>query len=170
MPKTRFADLCRNLHATRMRHRVRHLSQPDRVCSRGRRAAREILREVAYRVPVNLSTPQRVEAMIKQINDEYFDGFSLIAVSNNDEVVGFQLARKRLWFKQPYVDLAYAGVTARAEDAGIFRRFIEIEKQHRLPLVAEVKLDNKSNMGATLMRYGFQPQDIDRTNFRWNPQ
>jgi len=47
-------------------------------------------------------------------------------------------------------------VTAAAAKQKVFRRLIEAEKRHGLPLVTEVKPDNKSDMAARLTRYHFQ--------------
>jgi GNAT superfamily N-acetyltransferase len=138
-----------------------------------------ILSEVACRIPVDLSTPRHVEAMVTQINDRYFGDFSLVALGEDGQIVGFQLARKGRRIKQQivdssdayesYIELAYAGVTAAAQGKGIFRRLIETEKKHALALVAEVKPGNKSDVGATLTRYGFE-NDPDGVTFHWRPE
>lgn len=60
---------------------------------------------------------------------------------------------------------------AAAEGKKVFRQLIEAEKQHKLPLVAEVKPDNKSDMDKRLTRYGFAPFFAANItgNFRWGP-
>jgi hypothetical protein len=96
-------------------------------------------------------------------------------VSENGVVVGFQLTEKRLTegFRcpdEPYIFLAYAGVTAFAAEQKVFRRLIETEKQYGLPLVTEVKPDNKSDMAARLMHYNFRPHISIDGNYRWDPE
>jgi hypothetical protein len=125
-----------------------------------------ILREVASRIPTNLSTPEHVNEMHKQIKESYFDGFSIVATDVNGAIVGFQLSQKQHWFEETYVKLAYAGVTAAFENKGIFRRLIEAMKQHSLPLVAEVLPGNKSAMSLRLERYGFERVG---DTYRWQP-
>ena len=117
---------------------------------------------------MNLSTPAHVEAMLRQIKASYFGGFSLVATDANGQVIGFQLAREIRWLGERQISLAYAGVTSSFENRGIFRRLIEAMKRHMLPLVAEVKAGNKSDMGARLTRYGFQPSDA--SGFQWRPE
>ena len=134
-----------------------------------------ILSEVACRVPVKLSTSEHVKAMKEQINRYCLDGFSLVAVNENGVVLGFQLAERRLTegFRCPdelYIYLAYAGVTAAAAEQKVFRRLIETEKRHELPLIAEVKPDNKSEMGARLMHYNFRPCSNNTGYYRWDPE
>ena len=137
-----------------------------------------ILSEVACRVPIKLSTGEHVRAMKEQINGYCLDGFSLVAVNENSAVVGFQLAQKRLAKDDDcpdelYIYLAYAGVTASTAGQKVFRRLIEAEKRHGLPLVTEVKPDNKSNMAARLMHYSFQlyfSTNIVNGNYRWDPE
>jgi hypothetical protein len=48
-----------------------------------------IMAETADRIPVNLSTPEHIEAMKKQITDSCLDGLSIVAVDENGVVVGF---------------------------------------------------------------------------------
>jgi hypothetical protein len=94
--------------------------------------------------------------MLKQIKARYFNRVSLVATDAEGKVVGFQLAREIHWHEEQQIELAYAGVARSFGNGGIFRRLIEAMKRHKLPLVAEVKADNKSNMRARLIRYGFQ--------------
>lgn len=94
------------------------------------------------------------------------NGYSLSAVDRTEQVVGFQLVKEELWFEQRRLRLAYAAVSPAAANCGVFRRFIELEKQHGSPLVAEVKPDNRSRTGAILARYGFEQFG---TEFVWNP-
>ncbi len=136
-----------------------------------------ILSEVACRVPVKLSTSEHVKAMTEQINRYCLDGFSLVAVNENSAVIGFQLAERRLaeGFRCPdelYIYLAYAGVIASASEQKVFRRLIDAEKRHGLPLVTEVKPDNKSDMAARLTHYNFQPYSSPNINgnYRWDPE
>jgi hypothetical protein len=134
-----------------------------------------ILSEVACRVPVKLCTSDHVKKMKEQINRYCLDDFSLVAVNENGVVVGFQLAEERLTegFRCPdelYIFLAYAGVTGSAAEQKIFRRLIETEKRYGLPLVTEVKSDNKSNMAARLMHYNFRPHISIDGNYRWDPE
>jgi hypothetical protein len=70
-----------------------------------------------------------------------------------------------------YIYLAYAGVTAAAAGQKVFRQLIDSEKRHRLPLITEVKPDNKSHMAARLMHYNFQPyfNSSITGNYRWAP-
>ena len=134
-----------------------------------------ILREVACQVPVKLSTSEQLQAMRKEINNCYLNRFSVVAVDNDGVVVGFQLAMEKiaaneLW----YIHLAYAGVTASAREKKVFRQLIEAEKQHGLPLFAEVKPDNKSRMDEILIHYGFQRYFLGEekilADFRWDPK
>jgi hypothetical protein len=127
----------------------------------------EVLRQVADRIPLNLSTPAHVEAILQQIKTSYFGGLSLVATDAEGKVIGFQLAREIRWFEELQISLAYAGVSASSEDGGIFRRLIEAMKSQILPLVAEVRAGNKSDMGARLMRYGFQCTGANE--FQWRP-
>ena len=136
-----------------------------------------ILSEVACRVPVKLSTSEHVKAMKEQINRYCRDDFSLVAVNENGMVVGFQLAERRLvkGFRCPdelYIYLAYAAVTAAAEGQKVFRKLIEAEMRHGLPLVTEVKPDNKSDMAARLTHYHFRPYSDSGVigNYRWDPE
>lgn len=70
------------------------------------------MNEVACRIRVDLSTPERIEAMKKQINHHCLGGFSFVAVDKNDVVIGFQLAERKYWYDELYIHLTYAGVTA----------------------------------------------------------
>jgi len=110
-----------------------------------------LLCEVASQVPISLSTPQHITAMRRQIHDRYLTGFSLVAIHESGTVVGFQLAQRMSWVGDTYIHLAYAAVTPCATGNKVFRRLIEAEKQHGLPLVAEVKANNKSEMAARLV-------------------
>ena len=135
-----------------------------------------ILTEVACRIWVDLSTPDRVEKIKEQIIDCLDDDCSFVAVDGSGVVVGFQLARRKLirnlrGTDEVYIYLVYAGVTAAAEGRKVFKRLIEAEKRHNLPLIAEVKPDNKSNMAARLLHYNFRHfSDLSIIgNFRWDP-
>jgi hypothetical protein len=64
--------------------------------------------------------------------------------------------------------LTYAGVTAAATGRKVFRELIIAEKKHGLPLVAEVKPGNKSDMAMRLHNYKFRPWS-DFT-YRWDPE
>ncbi|MGO9459947.1 MAG: hypothetical protein ACLPWS_16815 [Rhodomicrobium sp.] len=163
--------------SARNRQPIEHLiairpAQPSDV-----EAIFSILSEVACRVPVKLSTSEHVKAMKEQISDYCLDDFSLVAVNENSVVVGFQLAERRLARNNPCPDelhiyLAYAGVTTDAAGQKVFRRLIEAEKRQGLPLVTEVKPDNKSDMAARLTHYNFRryfsPNIIG--NYRWDPE
>ena len=155
---------------------MKHLIAIRRAQATDVEAILSILSEVACRVPVKLSTSEQVMAMKEQINGYCLDDFSLVAVNENGVVVGFQLAEKRSTegFRCPdelYIYLAYAGVTASAAEQKVFRRLIEAEKRHGLPLVTEVKPDNKSEMAARLMHYNFRPYSNYKTgNYRWDPE
>jgi hypothetical protein len=146
--------------------RLAHASDVEAVLS--------ILSEVACRVPDNLSTPQHIEKMKSEINDCCLDVVSLVAVDENGVVVGFQLAKRIHWFDDSYIHLTYAGVTAAAAGKGLFRRLVEAEKGHGLPLVAEVKPGNRSEMAIKLMHYNFRPYAGAHTNsdftYRWDPK
>jgi hypothetical protein len=115
--------------------------------------------------------------MKRRINSYCHNGFSLVAVAENSEVVGFQLAEKQLARNSRCPDewhifLAYAGVATATEGQKVFRRLIEAEKRHGLPLVTEVKPDNKSDMAARLKHYNFQPYFDPGIlgNYRWDPE
>jgi hypothetical protein len=142
------------------------------ACATDVEAIYAIIAEVACRIPVKLSTPEHVEPMRKQITDYCLDGHSIVAVDENGVVIGFQLARIKSWHGDPYIDLRYAGVTAVAADKKVFRRMIEIQKGHRMPLLAEVKPDNKSQMAIRLQHYGFRSDVNGPSNcgYRWDPQ
>jgi L-amino acid N-acyltransferase YncA len=131
-----------------------------------------ILRETACQVPVNLSTSEHVRAIKEQIIDCCLGGFSLVAVEDSGAVVGFQLAQERTADDARYIYLVYAGVTAAARGKKVFRHLIEAEKQHKTPLVAEVKLENKSHMAERLKEYGFEPFCAYNIvgNLRWEPK
>ncbi len=131
-----------------------------------------IMAEIANQIPVNLSTPKHIEAMKRQITDCCLDGFSVVAVDESGVVIGFQLAQKKSWYDESYIHLLYAGVTGVAADKKVFRRLIEIEKAHCMPLVAEVKPGNLSGMANRLNRYGFRPDRNGPNNFgyRWDPR
>ena len=136
-----------------------------------------ILSEVACQVPVKLHTSERVEKMKEQINRECLNDVSLVAVNENGVVVGFQLAERRVIEghrcpDEPYIFLTYAGVTAAAVCRKVFRRLIETEKRYGLPLVTEVKANNKSHMAARLMHYNFRDHtSADHIgNYRWDPE
>jgi L-amino acid N-acyltransferase YncA len=131
--------------------------------------------EVASQVTVKLSTSEHVEKMKEEFNRYCLNDVSLIAANENGVVVGFQLAERRVidGFRgpdEPYIFLAYAGVTASAAEQKVFRRLIETEKRYGLPLVTEVKSDNKSNMAARLMHYNFRPHISIDGNYRWEPE
>jgi hypothetical protein len=142
------------------------------ACATDVEAIYAIIAEVACRIPVKLSTPGRVEAMRKQITDYCLDGFSIVAVNENGVVIGFQLARRKTWHGDPYIDLRYAGVTAVAAEKKVFRRIIARAKEHGMTLLAEVKPDNKSEMAIGLKRYGFRSDINGPSNFgyRWDPK
>jgi hypothetical protein len=105
-----------------------------------------ILCEVACRVPVDLSTPERVRALRSQINDCCREGVSFVAVDENSAVVAFQLAKRLCYLGDTYIHLTYAGVTATASGNKVFRQLIAAEKKYGLPLVAAVIPGNKSEM------------------------
>ena len=74
------------------------------------------------------------------------------------------------WAKKN-LHLTYAGVTAAARGNKVFTQLIDAEKGYGLPLVAQVKPGNKSEMVARLMHHGFQPTShahIDNA-YRWDP-
>jgi hypothetical protein len=142
-----------------------------------------ILIEVAPRVPIDLSTPERVEAVRAQIK-EYSrpGGCSFVAIDAKGMVVAFQLAEKIQWLDgPPYIHLVYAGTTCSASCQGAFRQLIEAEKALGMSLVARVKSGNKSGMNDRLMRYGFRPTPRERSGsepmshidgefaYRWDP-
>jgi hypothetical protein len=139
----------------------------------------EILIEVASQVPVELGTSEHVEKMKEIISPFCLNDVSLVAESENGAVVGFQLAERRVIKgdrsgpDQPYIFLAYAGVTAPAAGQKVFRRLIEGEKEYGLPLVTEIKPDNKSCMAARLEHhYSFHPHMSSDSigNCRWDPE
>jgi L-amino acid N-acyltransferase YncA len=136
-------------------------------------AVYSILSDVACRVPVDLSTPERVRLLKSQIDECCRDGLSFVAVDKNDAVVAFQLAKREHWNDDVYIHLIYAGVTAAASGKKIFKRLIEAEKMHGLPLQAVVKPRNKSEMVARLTHYGFRPYSHpalnDSNRYRWEP-
>jgi hypothetical protein len=80
--------------------------------------------------------------------------------------------KEHVGLMMPYIHLTYAGVTAAASGKKVFRRLIDAEKGHGLPLVAVVKPGNKSEMVARLTRYGFRPFSNAPVNFayRWDPE
>ena len=88
-------------------------------------------------------------------------------------VVGFQLAKRMCWNGDMYIHLAYAAVTTRAAGNKVFRQLIKAEKLFGLPLVAEVKAENKGAMVDRLRRYHFQPFAAAHTDsehtLRWDP-
>jgi hypothetical protein len=110
--------------------------------------------------------------MKDQINVRYLNHFSVVAVNNDGVVVGFQLAQERKADDARYIYLAYAGVTHSAQGNKAFTQLIEAEKHHKLPLVAEVRKDNKSHMAERLMHRGFVPffDPFIPGNFRWDPR
>jgi len=129
-----------------------------------------ILSEVACQIPIT----EHVEALKTQIDDCCYSGLSYVAVDEDDDVVGVQLAKRARWFDDEYIHLTYAGVTAAAREKKILTRLIDAEKGHGLPLVAVVKPDNKSKMVVRLTRrYGFRswwsgaPFDFA---YRWDPE
>jgi hypothetical protein len=83
----------------------------------------------------------------------------LVAIGSGETIVGFQLAEKIRRFDEDQVTLAYAGVAPAFENRGHFA------KNNQLPLVAEVKADNKCDMGVRLARYGFER--CGDTNHQW---
>jgi hypothetical protein len=131
-----------------------------------------ILSEVACHVPIDLSTPKHVGALKAQVDECCRGGLSFVAVDEDNVVVAFQLAKRARWFDDAYIHLTYAGVTAAASGKKVFRRLIDAEKGHGLPLVAVVKPGNKSEMVARLTRYGFRPFSNAPVNFayRWDPE
>jgi hypothetical protein len=82
-----------------------------------------ILCEVACRVPVDLSTPERVRALKSQINDCCREDLSFVAVDENGAVVAFQLAKRICYLGDTYIHLTYAAVTAAASGNKVFRQF-----------------------------------------------
>ncbi len=135
-----------------------------------------ILSEVACQVPIDLSTPERVEKLKAKVDDWCRGGLSYVAVDEHDVVVGVQLAKKLCWVGKDYIHLTYAGVTAAARGKKVLTRLIAAEKGRGLPLVTQVKPDNKSDMVARLKCYGFQPwpwsDPPSPFNFayRWDPE
>jgi hypothetical protein len=119
-------------------------------------AIMSILINVACQVPTDLSTPERAQAIRRQICDCYLSECSLVAVDKNGAVIGFQLARRIDYVGELYIHLAYAAVTPPAAGNKVFKRLIEEEKKFDLPLVTEVRANNKSEMGARLLRYQFR--------------
>jgi hypothetical protein len=126
-------------------------------------AIMSILINVACQIPTDLSTPERVQAMRQQICDCYLTECSLVAVYKNGAVVGFQLARQKCYVGELYIHLAYAAVTPPAAGNKVFKRLIEAEKKFDLPLVTEVRPNNKSEMAARLLRYQFRPYTSEDT-------
>lgn len=155
-------------------HRIDEIAMTPRIrtriiCSSDIDAIVDILCEVSPLVPVDLSTREHIEAMKKQVGECYMNEYSIVALNENDEIIGFQLAKERIDYQRCQIYLAYAAVASKYTGNGIFRRLIDLEKQHNLPMVAEVKPDNKSNMAAILARYGFQQPHYGATEFRWEP-
>ena len=135
-----------------------------------------ILSEVACQVPIDLSTPERVEKLKAKVDDWCRGGHSYVAVDEHDVVVGVQLAKKLCWVGKDYIHVTYAGVTAAARGKKVLTRLIAAEKGRGLALVTQVKPDNKSDMVARLKCYGFQPwpwsDPPSPFNFayRWDPE
>ncbi len=130
-----------------------------------------ILSEVAGLVPIDLSTQDRVDQVQNQIIGSCLGGLSYVAVDENGLVVGFQLAQRKRWFEEWYIHLTYAAVTAAAQGKGVFKRLIEIERRHGLPLVAVVKPGNKSDTANRLKLYNFRPYSDGPHEhaYRWDP-
>lgn len=135
----------------------------------------QIFRKVACQIPIDLSTSEHVQAMREKINNCYLNRFSVAAVDIDGVIVGFQLAQEKIAANElRYIYLAYAGVTAEAKGNGVFRQLVEAEKNHGLPLFAEVKPDNKSRMDEILINCGFHrylldPEEKILADFRWDP-
>jgi hypothetical protein len=141
-------------------------------------AIMSVLVEIACEIPLDLDlrVPGNVMRLRESFESDFFaqaGGPSLVAIGENEAVVGFQLAKRRRWFDEDHIHLVYGGVTAAARGHKIFRKLIEAEKKNGLPLYAVVKPDNKSDMVRRLECYHFRRDEgcpsINEFAYWWHP-
>jgi hypothetical protein len=141
-------------------------------------AIMSIFIEIACEIPVDLDlrVPGNVMRLRESFESDFFaqaGGPSLVAIGENEAVVGFQLAKRGRWFDEDHIHLAYAGVTDAARGHGIFGKLIAAEKKRGLPLYAVVKPNNKSGVVHLLERYHFRRDDgcpcINEFAYWWHP-
>lgn len=144
-------------------------------------ATMALLEEVSCEIPLRLDGDERKACVRRLIGDCYKSRKSLVAVSPDGELVGFQLTRP-IGPRQVVIDgpeqpaglmLEYGGVKKAARQQGLFHLLIKETKRQQLPLYAVVRHDNKSQMADRMGRMGFakiaDDCDFPQAHFRWVP-
>jgi hypothetical protein len=90
---------------------------------------------------------------------------SLVALDADGKIVGYALAEP----DGKGLSLFYLGVTGAARDKHVCSGIVARMKEHRLPITASVRHNNKSSMAERFEHLGFKvlEKQQDQTKFRW---
>ncbi len=133
-----------------------------------------VLEGVAGEIPVRLDGEDRRSLMMAQIRGCCLSQASSVAVDRGD-AIGFLLAEAdrldRFHHDNGALHLTYAGMAPTHRGRGVLPRLIRALMAQGVPLTAEVKAKNASDMVQRLTRLGFQvtAQDGAQTQLRWTP-
>ena len=114
-----------------------------------------VLKEVAAEIPVKLETEEASNCLKGLVEEKCGNGKSLIAVYDG-HAIGFLPAQTEDYRGLQFLSIDYVGVAKDWRGKGVFRAFMERIKGRGLPLLAEVKYANKSNIAKKLVDcFGF---------------
>lgn len=122
-----------------------------------------VFAEVAPEVPTRV-----YPHTLRRIDGTVATGLSWVAVDVDDKVVGYALA----FTHDNTIHLDYLGVSKIARGQHISSALVSKLKEARLPIVTNVRPDNKSSMAERFERFGFveNPTHFDGKTLRWEPE
>ena len=131
----------------------------------------EILQEVAAEIPVKLDSSEAIDA-IKNIIVECCDsGDSLVACDQDENVIGFILAKPDIHEFDRALSMRYMGISNASRGKGVMSTLVDTMKSEGVPLTADVLTGNKSAMSDRLLHAGFLETCANekQRQFRWAP-
>ena len=134
----------------------------------------DILREVASEVPVFVEPEARWALLADQVTKACAAGLSRVALDAAGSVIGFLLVEpdehERFQLENGALHLAYAGVTRASRGNGALRALVTDVMDEGVPLSANVKTANTSEMLRRLQRLGFGilVERSDEIELRWS--
>ncbi|WP_197424414.1 GNAT family N-acetyltransferase [Bradyrhizobium yuanmingense] len=119
-----------------------------------------VFAEVAAEVPTRVYP--ETSAMIRSL---VATGQTWIAFDANDQIVGYALSSKQ----DNTIVLTYLGVSKTARDQHISTALVSKLKESGVPILTDVRPDNKSSMVERFARFGFVeiPTVFESTKLRW---
>jgi len=134
-----------------------------------------VLEEIASEIPVCLDTPERKNLTFERVQKCSESGETWIALSRDNQVVGFLLAepdqQERFFHDNQALHLPYGGVSESYRGQHIFLTLVEKIMAKGVPLTGTVKRTNKSDMAGRLLKLGFTKVSFTdkEDNLRWHP-